>query len=144
MQATLREAMGGLETDPGWPALAACAPLADFMSEVLRLFPPTPILASLATQPDHVGGEPVTVGQNVLISLIGAGYDTQLRDSPWELTLKGARRSGDARTHLAFGAGARVCGGKQFALVEVMAFLEVFLRHAQFELTSNASPRFRR
>lgn len=82
------------------------------------------------------------MGQNVLISLIGAGHDTQLRDSPWELTLEGARPSGDAGTHLAFGAGAGVCGGKQLALVVVMAFLEVFLRHAQFELTSNASPRF--
>jgi cytochrome P450 len=142
VQTTLREAVGRVETSAGWPALAACTPLADFLSEVLRLFPPTPILARLATQSDESGGEPVVAGQNILISLIGAGHDTQLRENPWELTLDGARRSGDAGTHLAFGAGARVCGGKQFALVEVMTILDVFLRHAQFELTSNAAPRF--
>lgn len=140
VQATLREAMAGLETDPGWPALAAFAPPAGFLSEVPR--PPPPILARLATQPDHVSGEPIAVGQNALISLIDAGHDTQLRDSPWELTPEDARPSGDAGRQLAFGAGAGVCGGKQLALVGVMAFLEVFLRHAQFELTSNASPRF--
>jgi cytochrome P450 len=34
------------------------------------------------------------------------------------------------------------CGGKQFALVELMAVLSVFLANARFEPTSDAPVRF--
>lgn len=44
---------------------------------------------------------------------------------------------------MAFSFGPRVCGGKHFALMEMMTILAVLLRKGRVELTSYEQPQFR-
>ncbi|MDX3884672.1 MAG: cytochrome P450 [Sphingomonas sp.] len=119
-------------------------PIADFISEALRLYPPSPILGRIAAMPDTVDGRQVEPGQNVMISLIGVGHDRRLRADPWALDLgPAARRSRDSGVVTGFSTGPRVCGGKQFALTELIAFVSTYLTRARFLLTSTEQPRFR-
>ena len=78
-----------------------------------------------------------------MISFVGIQNDTRLRANPWVVDLeKGSDKGGDKGGDAAFGFGPRICGGKQFALVELMSFVSVFLAHARFESTSSAEPIF--
>lgn len=123
-----------------WDNLSRLKPLDLFISETLRLYPPTPIIARLANGPDRIGEYEIAEGQNVLISFVGIQHDTRLRANPWVLDIgEGTGKDGDT----AFSFGPRICGGKQFALVELMTFLSVFLTQARFELTSQEAPVFR-
>jgi cytochrome P450 len=127
----------------GWAALVAFRELAQFISEVLRLYPPTPLIARLAIAEDHMNGRDIAPGQNVLISFVGIQHDLRHRADPWRLNLEEpARRSIPTGTNTAFSFGPRICGGKHFALVEITAFLYTLLIHARFELTSIEPPRF--
>lgn len=122
-----------------WENLSRLKPLDLFISETLRLYPPTPIIARLANGPDRIGEHEIAEGQNVLISFVGIQHDTRLRANPWVLDIgEGTGKDGDT----AFSFGPRICGGKQFALVELMTFLSVFLTQARFELTSQEPPVF--
>jgi cytochrome P450 len=130
------------EGEPGWAQLSALEPLTAFVSETLRLYPPTPIIARIATEPDELAGIPIAVGQNVLVSFIGIQHDARFNPAPWSIDLDGGTGSKVAGDTVAFSFGPRVCGGKHFALVELAAFLAQFLRLARFELTSEAEPVF--
>jgi len=135
--------MAGEHPDWGWRELSSLDALADFVSETLRLFPPTPIVARLAVEADTIGSHAIGPGHNVIISFVGVQHDARHRPEPWLLHADGSARKGIASgVNTAFSFGPRVCGGKHFALVELMAALAVFLLQARFELTSDAPPRF--
>lgn len=146
LQARLRrqaQALAPRVHDQGWPALAGFDALTSLVSEALRLYPPTPIVARLATVADRIGEREVRPGQNVLISFVGIQHDERHQPDPWRLHAESdARRRTGAGVHTAFGFGPRICGGKQFALVELMGFLFALLLHARFEPTSREPPRF--
>lgn len=142
-QATLRAQLADIDPADGWAALARCEALADFASEALRLYPSTPIISRVALAADRIGSHGVEAGQIVMLSLIGIGHDARLRADPWALGGSASRRGATAGSQMAFGVGPRVCGGKQFALLELMAALAVFITRARFELTSTEPPRFR-
>ena len=131
------------EEEPSWKRLATLKPLAAFISETLRLYPPTPIVSRFAIEPDQLGDIRIDAGQKVVISFVGIQHDERFRPSPWSIDIDAeanTRIEGDA---MAFSIGPRVCGGKHFALVELVTFLSVFLDKAGFELTSDAEPVFR-
>jgi cytochrome P450 len=128
---------------PDYAQLAKVTPLGNFVSEVLRLFPPVPALARLSIGADHIGEDRIEPGEHVAISVIGMQHDQRFRSDPWTLDIGDAARMQRAAGALtSFGAGPRICGGKQFALAELTSILSVFLREAQFELTSDAEPSF--
>lgn len=146
LQARLRDqalALAPRVLDEGWTALSAFDGLAALVSEALRLYPPTPIIARLATCADRAGDREIPPGQNVLISFVGIQHDERYRTEPWRLHVgSDTRRHVGAGVHTAFSFGPRICGGKQFALVELMAFVFALLVHARFEPTSHEPPRF--
>lgn len=131
------------DADTGWPNLKDGTPFKTFISETLRLFPPTPIIARLAVAADRIGDQAISVGQNVMISFIGIQHDRRHRTNPWvpDIGEEAGRPASGEQTSFSF--GPRVCGGKQFAMVELVTFLSVFLIKARFELTSNDAPAFR-
>lgn len=141
-QEFLREHLAGIIEMEDWRSLAECEPLSDFLSEALRMFPPSPIVSRQATVADRIGEFDIAPGQNLLISFIGIGHDARFRADPWTLGGSGARRGATAGTHVAFSLGPRVCGGKHFALIELMGALAAFLAHGRFTLTDTAEPRF--
>ena len=123
--------------EPDWAHLSQLRPLAHFISEALRLYPPTPILARLAVDRDRIGDREVEAGQNIMISFVGITHDARLRDDPWVYDTGKEQESPGGGESTVFSFGPRVCGGKQFALVELMAVLSVFLANARFEPTSS-------
>lgn len=129
-----------------WQSISKLELIGAWISEALRLFPSSPILDRLAVQDDVIGGEPVKAGQNIMISLIGVQHDERLHPSAWELHLGDDKRPAQNRknsgVNTAFSLGPRVCGGKNFALVELAGFLHTLVTHARFTLTSETPPRF--
>jgi cytochrome P450 len=113
-----------------------------FISETLRLYPTSPISSRVALTDTRLGQRAIAAGQNVMISWIGVQHDARRVPDPWRMRLD---RSGDDRrlgSRTAFSLGPRMCGGKQFALVEMAAILREFLRSARFTLLDDAPPRF--
>ncbi|MDR2871273.1 MAG: cytochrome P450 [Xanthomonadaceae bacterium] len=125
-----------------WAALSRLELLEAFISETMRLFPATPILARLAQASDRIGDKPIEPGQNVLISLIGVQHDRRFCQDPWSLHLEKRKGAPNLGTGTAFSFGPRICGGKKFALVELAGVLDVFLRHGDFRLTMAQPPVF--
>lgn len=131
------------QEQPSWKRLSTLRPLAAFISETLRLYPPAPIVSRFAIEADKLGTTQITAGQNVIISFIGIQHDERFRTAPWSVDIDTETNIKTAGTNMAFSIGPRVCGGKHFALVELITFLSVYLNHATFELTSDEEPVFR-
>ncbi len=129
-----------------WAMLSTLKGLTAFISEALRLYPPTPIIARLSIDADRIGEETIQANQNILISFIGIQHDARMHSDPWHLNMGEALKTPHTRKgsgiNTAFSFGPRVCGGKHFALVELAGFLSVFLAEGQFELTTQAPPVF--
>lgn len=138
VQERLRETLRGFELDCHWRAVSEIPLLRRFISEALRLYPSTPLIARLAMAADYVEGIAISAGQNVLVSLIGVQNDDGA-GRRWEMNLDSDDQERDS---FAFSLGPRACGGKQFALLEMAAFLFIFLKSARFELTSDVAPSF--
>ncbi|WP_157019369.1 cytochrome P450 [Mesorhizobium xinjiangense] len=126
-----------------WHSLSRLKPFGTFISETLRLFPPTPIITRLANGPDRLGDQDIAEEQSVIISFIGIQHDKRHRADPWRLDIGEQALKPASGDFTAFSFGPRICGGKQFALVELATFLSVFVAGARFELTSMEPPRFR-
>jgi cytochrome P450 len=122
--------------------LSGIEPLSAFISEALRLYPSTPIVARFAVDADSVDGDAIEAGLNVMVSFIGVQHDRRFRADPWAVALETAHAPA-AGASTAFGHGPRSCEGKHFALFELMIFLSIFLARARFELTSDEPPTFR-
>lgn len=148
IQTQLRHATDAFwqSSTPDWAQLSQINPLTAFISETLRLYPPTPIIARLAVEADSIGEIDIKPGQNVLISFIGIQHDARLHSQPWQLNMDEGGQNPHTRDgsgiNTAFSFGPRVCGGKNFALVELAGFLSVFLSRAEFTATSDAEPVF--
>lgn len=131
-----------LSPQPSWKELSSLEPLSQFVSETLRLYPPTPIIARYAIEPDQLGEKNIEAGQNVMISFIGVQHDRRFRPDPWALNIDNHKNQKISGENMAFSIGPRICGGKHFAMVEVTTFLSVFLDKVRMELTSDAPPVF--
>lgn len=125
-----------------WRTLSRLDPLARFISEALRLYPPTPIVARYAEVEDRLGTTTVSAGQNIMVSFIGIQHDRRFRPDPWALNIDETATHKTSGETMAFSIGPRVCGGKQFALLELISFLSIFLTRARLELTSDEPPVF--
>jgi cytochrome P450 len=140
LRSAVREFWQGPEC--GWDALMRVEMLHRFIDEVLRVFPPTPLLGRLAVEADVLGGLVVRPGDNVMVSLMGLHHDPVDEDPfaidvPLVLTGEGRRRRS-----MPFSSGARSCPGGRFALVNLASILSVFLPDARFERTSTGDPEF--
>ena len=49
-----------------------------FLNEVLRMFPPVPLLSRIASQADRIGDIPVEPGDRVVVSVIGLHHDRRI------------------------------------------------------------------
>lgn len=145
LQERLREsAMAFWQEDtPSWKKLSTLRPLAAFISETLRLYPPAPIVSRFAVEAEQLGETYIEAGKNVIISFIGIQHDQRFRSEPWTVDIDAHPSSKAAGDVMAFSIGPRVCGGKHFALVELITILSVYLNRASFELTDETPPIFK-
>lgn len=116
--------------------LSQLGDLVAFQDEVLRIFPPIPVLGRTSIAGDTIGETQIPAGSRVLVSIIGIHHDRRRFDAPWEVRLDRNVLSPERGTDqaLPFGAGRRVCGGSRLANVEMTTAYAVMLRALEFNL----------
>ena len=134
LHAELDAVLGGpAGRDPGWDDLARLPWTRAVVDEALRLYPPAWVLSRRATAAAVVDGVQVPVGTLAVISpwLLHRRAETFADPEAFEPSrfLGAPRREG----YLPFGTGARMCVGRDFALVESVLLLARWLREVRVE-----------
>ena len=144
LRSKVRDACG--DGVPTLEQLNAIPELAAFQNEVLRMFPPIPMLGRIANAADKIGDLGVARGQRVLISIIGLHHDRNHFPGPASLRLarypEGRTTKEQAGHLLPFGTGRRACGGSRLANAELNAALAVLLQKLQFSIPDHRPLRF--
>lgn len=108
------------------------------INEALRLYPPAPVVSRTAIEPCEIGGYQIPAGAEVVIWL----YWTH-RDARWYPEPEAFRPSRFAEgapppprgAFLPFGAGTRICIGKDFAMMEARLVLATVMQRFRLRLT---------
>ncbi|MVO14317.1 cytochrome P450 [Parasedimentitalea huanghaiensis] len=116
----------------------------DVFREALRLYPPVPMMVRQATCPEQFRDREVPVGSQVVVSPWHLHRHDRLWDNPdgfdperWG-TENGKQCQREA--FIPFSAGARVCTGAGFAMVEGPLILSMLMRQYRFELVEGREP----
>eukprot|EP00897_Mesotaenium_endlicherianum_P002739 jgi/Mesen1/2493/ME000159S01617 len=123
------------------------------INESMRLYPHPPILIRRALQDDVLpGGYKLGVGQDVMISVYNIHHSPQASGAPfwgcksvWDRAEEFVPERFDLNEaiptevttdfrYIPFSGGARKCVGDQFAMLEAIVALAVFLQHLDFSL----------
>lgn len=112
--------------DPALRERVAADPalLGRFVEEILRLYPPTPVILRTATRPVEIGGACIPAGAAVRVNVISANRDPARFDAPDALRLDRVRNP-----HLAFGIGVHQCLGSGMARRVIAAAMTALLAH---------------
>ncbi len=116
-------------------ALSRLKTARDVFRETLRLYPPVPMMVRQATRPEHFRDRDVPTGAQIVISPWHLGRHERLWDNPDGFDP--ARWQGEVprEAWIPFSAGARVCTGAGFAMIEGPLLLAMILRDLRFTLT---------
>ena len=116
----------------------------DVFREALRLYPPVPMMVRETTRPETFRERGVKRGSQVVISPWHLHRQTRLWDNPdgfdpgrWA-TENGKQCMREA--FIPFSAGARVCTGAGFAIVEGVLLLAMLVRAFRFERVEGDDP----
>ncbi|OMO84037.1 Cytochrome P450 [Corchorus olitorius] len=115
------------------------------ITESLRLYPHPPVLIRRAQVDDVLPGDyKVKAGQDIMISVYNIHHSSQVWDRaeefvPERFDLESAipNETNTDYRFIPFSGGPRKCVGDQFALLEAIVALAVFLQHLNFELVPN-------
>jgi cytochrome P450 len=134
LQAELDDVLAGpagTSRAPGWADLPALVYTRAVVEESLRLYPPAWVISRRAVAADRIDGIAVPAGALLLIS----PWLLHRREQTWPDPLRfdparflGAEQGRRREGYLPFGAGPRLCIGRDFALVEATLVLAALLR----------------
>ena len=117
----------------------------DVFREALRLYPPVPMMVREATQPETFRKRDVPKGSQIVLSPWHLHRHTRLWDNPdgfdparWH-TENG--KTCQRNAYIPFSAGARVCPGAGFAMVEGPLILSRILRDFRVSAVEGRVPR---
>ncbi len=129
---------------PDFGAMSKLRVTRDVFREALRLYPPVPMMVRETTCPETFRDRPVKVGSQVVISPWHLHRQERLWENPdgfdpgrWE-TENGKQCMREA--FIPFSAGARVCTGAGFAMVEGPLLLAMLVRSFRFERVEGDDP----
>lgn len=144
LQKQLRDQLRGALGDepPTLERLEAVPELQDFQNEVLRIFPPVPMLGRIALGADSVDGVEIAENQRVVISIIGMHHDSRRYPAPGQVRLKRYHADPPQGAPMAFGAGRRGCAGSRIASVEMAIALATLIRRLEFSLLNQSRIQF--
>ncbi len=112
-----------------------------FLHEVMRLYPPVPLLTRVSKQDTELGGLALKAGTIVMIPTYAIHRHETLWQDPNKFDPERfAPQAVRARAQfLPFGAGPRICIGSGFAMIELVTLLANFVRAARFGLEAGAA-----
>jgi len=132
-------------TDDSFSHVSKLKKTRDVFREVLRLYPPVPMMVRETTCPEQMRDRTAPKGSQVVLSPWHLHRHTRLWDNPdgfdptrWE-TENGKTCARDA--YMPFSAGSRVCTGAGFAMVEGVLLLALLTKHFKFELIDGKTPK---
>jgi cytochrome P450 len=132
-QETLAEEAKALDRGEDFATVARLKLSRDTFREALRLYPPVPMMVRETACPEHFRDRDIKPGAQIVLSPWHLHRQTRLWDNPdgfdptrWN-TDNGKTCMRDA--FIPFSAGARVCTGAGFAMVEGPLILSMILRH---------------
>jgi cytochrome P450 len=145
VQARLRAELAGTTGDraPTWDDLRELRYTRAVVDEALRLYPPAWVITRRAVESDRVAGVDIPAGTLVILS----PWLLHRRPDRWPdpERFDPDRFAGGAPTardtaYLPFGAGPRLCIGRDLALVEVVLILAALLRDREVMSPPGAPP----
>ncbi|UWQ94080.1 cytochrome P450 [Rhodobacteraceae bacterium M385] len=143
-QDRLAEEASGLPDVADFAVVSKLKLTRDVFREALRLYPPVPMMVRETTCPETFRKRPVKRGSQVVISPWHLHRQDRLWDNPdgfdpgrWH-TENGKTCMREA--FIPFSAGARVCTGAGFAMVEGVLLLAMLLRAFRFERIEGDDP----
>jgi cytochrome P450 len=100
-----------------------------FINEIMRRFPPIPMLVRRTADDVELGAKAYAAGTLIKISIVGAHHDARIWPDPFTFKYRRAEflnKTFDRRAYFPFSQGARVCAGQRFATQEIKcALLEI-------------------
>lgn len=107
------------------------------LKESMRLYPPVIVIARTPTEPVELFGESFKPGDQLTIPIWCLHRNEGLWDDPERFEpdrfLPEFDKERPRTQFMPFGAGARICIGMSFALIEAKVILATLLQHAAFE-----------
>ena len=108
------------------------------MKEAMRLYPPAYTMTRLAEEDTIIGGYPVPAGSEVVLWIYWAHHDPRWWPDPEAFRPERFTPEEAAKrpklAYMPFGAGARACIGKVFAIIEATLILAELAQRYRFEL----------
>ncbi len=133
-----------LPDSPDFAALSQLRVTRDVFRETLRLYPPVPMMVRETTKPETFRDRAVQRGSQIVISPWHLHRQPRLWDNPdgfdparWQ-TENGKTCAREA--FIPFSAGARVCTGAGFAMVEGVLLLAMLTRAFRFDCIPQDEP----
>lgn len=132
------------ESAPDFAVVSRLRLSRDVFREALRLYPPVPMMVREAGCPERFRDREVRKGSQIVLSPWHLHRHARLWERPDEFDpARYATENGKTclrEAYLPFSAGARVCPGAGFAMVEGPLLLSCLLRHFRFELSDRPAP----
>ena len=142
VQERLADEVAALCDDPGTADLPRLPWTRAVVDEALRLYPPAWVVTRRALAEDVLHGYTVPAGSVVLVSPYRVQRDPAVWPDPERFDPTRFLGTTPARgTYLPFGAGPRLCIGRDFALVESALVLAVIARRFAVEPAPGPPPR---
>jgi cytochrome P450 len=114
------------------------------IDESLRLYPPAWVVSRKSVEPDVLGGYPIPAGATIITSPYLLHRDGKVWSHPLTFDpsrfLPDAPRPVDRTSYLPFGAGPRLCIGRDLALLEAPLVIAGLARHVEVWPVSAAEP----
>lgn len=112
------------------------------MDEALRLYPPFWMIDRIALQDDVICGVPVPAGTLVVPYIYGTHRNPEIWEDPETFDPSrfepARRRARPALGYIPFGAGPRICVGKNMAVMQMLLIVASFVRRYEFQMEREA------
>ncbi len=111
------------------------------VQESMRLYPPVPVFSRKAAEADSIDGYEIPAGSELILSQYVVHRDPKLWDSPKQFRPERFASDTDRPrySYFPFGGGARMCIGRQFALMEAQIVLSRAVERYRLDLQSPMS-----